>query len=397
MLIQVTVLASYGHTYDRGAINIWLEKSDKSPLTNKVLENIRLNRNIAVRQMLTTIAESTPPEVKTILTEEVINIDIESETTLQGHASRHEPNYLSTRHASRHEPNVLSPGHDSQQQFTHNTNMFNGCVHRKHAVSLILKKGKGVMWHEALYHSGAKFRESPIGRVKSGLRLFMYLWPFISKNQRNRTVGTTDGVAREFGELLYRNNLDEFMCPDFYDEVCEYPHCMEGETVIDCTCVPSISFNQVGKTIVGNLEKYGWVVMRGLIIDPSTATKINNMAMRGAGKEGAWKSIETSQKNHKMKYDHSSRFPQKLDNGYLGKLLSDIIEKIFDIMLQNTNYMIGRHNLLKNNGIVEHDQKPHADYPIRLSNTRVILNYIVILLSILCISYLIVVVIFVIY
>ena len=36
--------------------------------------------------------------------------------------------------------------------------------------------------------------------------------------------------------------------------------------------------------------------MRGLTIYPSIATEINNMAIKGAGKEGAWKSIETSEK-----------------------------------------------------------------------------------------------------
>ena len=29
--------------------------------------------------------------------------------------------------------------------------------------------------------------------------------------------------------------------------------------------------------------------MRGLTIDSSTATEINNMAMKGDGKKGAWK------------------------------------------------------------------------------------------------------------
>ena len=38
---------------------------------------------------------------------------------------------------------------------THDTQMSNGCVHRKHAVRLILNKGIRVMWHESLYHSGA--------------------------------------------------------------------------------------------------------------------------------------------------------------------------------------------------------------------------------------------------
>ena len=70
----------------------------------------------SVRQMLTSLAESTPPEGETISTEEVINIDIDSETTLEGHASRHNPKDLSTGHASRHEPNILSPGNASQKE-----------------------------------------------------------------------------------------------------------------------------------------------------------------------------------------------------------------------------------------------------------------------------------------
>ena len=77
------------------------------------------------------------------------------------------------------------------------------------------------------------------------------------------------------------------MCKDLYDDACECPQCMEGETVIECTCVPITSFNQVGETIVDNLEKYGWVVMRRLTIDPSTATDINTMAIKCYGKEWA--------------------------------------------------------------------------------------------------------------
>ena len=72
-----------------------------------------MNDNIAVRKMLTTLAERAPPEVETISTEEVININIKSETTLEGHALQYESNDLSAGHASRHEPNVLSLGNAS--------------------------------------------------------------------------------------------------------------------------------------------------------------------------------------------------------------------------------------------------------------------------------------------
>ena len=51
--------------------------------------------------------------------------------------------------------------------------------------------------------------------------------------------------------------------------------------------------------------------MRGLTIDSGTATSINNMALKGNGKEGAWKSIETSENIHKMKYDINSRIPNE--------------------------------------------------------------------------------------
>ena len=47
MIYKDPVLASDGITYEREAINTWLEASDKSPLTNIVLENNILHRNIA--------------------------------------------------------------------------------------------------------------------------------------------------------------------------------------------------------------------------------------------------------------------------------------------------------------------------------------------------------------
>ena len=81
--------------------------------------------------------------------------------------------------------------------------------------------------------------------------------PKISNNQRNRTVGTTDGVAQDYGDYVYRDQLDTNMCTHVYDDACECPQCMVGETVIDCTCVPDTSFNLVGDPTVGDLKKFG--------------------------------------------------------------------------------------------------------------------------------------------
>ena len=41
---------------------------------------------------------------------------------------------------------------------TYDTEMWNGCVHMKHAVRLILEKGMVAMCHESLDHFGTKSR-----------------------------------------------------------------------------------------------------------------------------------------------------------------------------------------------------------------------------------------------
>ena len=102
-----------------------------------------------------------------------------------------------------------------------------GMIHRKHAARLILAKGTVAMWHELLYHYRAKSRQTSTGLYEPDLRLFMYIWPFIANNQINRNVGTSNGVARKYGEYLHLDNLDTYMYTDFYDEVCECPDCTE--------------------------------------------------------------------------------------------------------------------------------------------------------------------------
>ena len=65
----------------------------------------------------------------------------------------------------------------------------------------------------------------------------------------------------------------------------------------------------------------------------------------------------------------STVVPKDWVDGKLGKLISNIREQIFSRILINTDYMMRRHILLKNDDIAEYDQKPHSDYPIRSFNT----------------------------
>ena len=109
--------------------------------------------------------------------------------------------------------------------------------------------------------------------------------------------------------------------------------------------------------------------MRGLTTNLPTTTRIDHMAMKGPGTQGTCKSIESSAKNHNMKYYINSRIPKYWTVGHLGRFLSNIKKEIFDGTLKNTDYIIGRHNLLKNDDIVKYDQNQYANYVIKSRKT----------------------------
>jgi hypothetical protein len=52
------VVAADGFTYERSAIENWLESHDHSPMTNEKLSHTNLNPNLVVKQILTTITQS---------------------------------------------------------------------------------------------------------------------------------------------------------------------------------------------------------------------------------------------------------------------------------------------------------------------------------------------------
>ena len=81
--------------------------------------------------------------------------------------------------------------------------------------------------------------------------------------------------------------------------------------------------------------------MRGLAIDPNTATEINTMTIKGAGKEGLGNQLKHQKINLKMKFDTNGRIPKDWADGNIGNVLSNIKEQIFNIILTNADYMMG--------------------------------------------------------
>ena len=69
------------------------------------------------------------------------------------------------------------------------------CLHHADAVRIILPEWMMIIWHESLYHAGAKSRNN-----SEDMRFFSYVYPDNDRSAYSRTKGTTDGVAREIGD-----------------------------------------------------------------------------------------------------------------------------------------------------------------------------------------------------
>ena len=98
--------------------------------------------------------------------------------------------------------------------------------------------------------------------------------------------------------------VNEHTCKQFYKDNPECEHCKEKKIVIDLREVPDNSHN-TGEHICGDLDKIGWVVLRGLIMKQPTYDAINEVSKKGKGNDGIWYSIETSESHRKMKYKTS--------------------------------------------------------------------------------------------
>ena len=97
------------------------------------------------------------------------------------------------------------------------------CLHKDCAIRLVLGPEMVVMWHEGLYHSGAKSRNTPEAQVDR--RFFAYLWPYVAANSRNRQAGSCDGVARASGDEVFRKNIHDCTCKYLYSETEDHHPC----------------------------------------------------------------------------------------------------------------------------------------------------------------------------
>ena len=110
------------------------------------------------------------------------------------------------------------------------------CLHCDNAVRIILPEWMMIIWHESLFHAGAKSRDN-----KQDMRFFSYVWPDNDMKSGMRTKGTMDGVACENGDQVYRNDITNKICTDMYKSKQTCKHCKIFEVTIDLTDISPIS------------------------------------------------------------------------------------------------------------------------------------------------------------
>ena len=254
-------------------------------------------------------------------------------------------------------------------------------IHCKNAIRLILPQWMMLIWHENLYHSGAKSRSDRNGNHIDDMRFFSYVWPELATSVGNRNRGLNDGVAREEGDLVYRENLSYHTCQHLWDESPPCQLCQQDETVIDLSNIPPRSY-LAGERIFGDLKELGWLVVRGVRVDEPTYHAINEEARRGRAANGKWNPIEDNGNNRKMKYKHTSVFNNQWLEGKRKEFIDGVTDVLNTIMQNRDNniyehyhnpsvainppkYVVEKFNLIKNDGRIYDDQILHRDFAPR--------------------------------
>ena len=254
------------------------------------------------------------------------------------------------------------------------------CLHHANAIKIILPPDMMIIWHEALFHAGAKSRNNQDGIPQEDLRFFSYVWPKVNYTPGSRMNDRTDGVLRESGDRVYRENISRKICREMYKSRTGCQYCNIPSEVLDLRHIPKHSYNP-GDRIMGDLDELGWIVVRGVRMTEDMYNSVEAVTKFGKKaqvvKNPHWYSIEERNNNRVMKYNHISTIhdvwysdPNLVE--FLGLLQNEVVKKALSIdkryttYRQQADYVLGKFNLLMNRGEVSCDQQAHTDYKPRV-------------------------------
>ena len=238
---------------------------------------------------------------------------------------------------------------------THKMSYQSHRIHSANRIRIRVATGMCIIWNEALYHSGAKSLEG-----RTSMRFFSFVHPYVDGIERNKQPRSVQAIMKENGRQVYRDFINCF-CSDCHNNSPRCLECENGELFIDLREVLEQSYT-IGEVILGDIDLYGWVVIRGIKLKEATRQAFERVSREGRGIDGTWHSVER-QANRQMKYTHSCQ-PSDLWNMdelsvFKTKITDKLLRKVFPGKMQ---YTLGKFNLLRNEGIIHEDQAPHSDY-----------------------------------
>jgi len=254
---------------------------------------------------------------------------------------------------------------------THNTRLDGDLIIHKHqGTRLILGANMSLGYNEATLHGASKSREytdeNGNSHTQEDMCLFNYAWPQAQNNTRTRNAGTTDGIAREYGREVYREQARRCVCNQLHADPPSCLECLQPQNVIDLRTISDDSCD-AGHVLAGNLHELGWVVVRGVRISSAQRDSIQKIAITGRGNDGTWHSADGMHPHLKMKYRHDTPNYKKWDEGSVKRYMECVLDTVVKrAIIPNGNiYCISRTNILKKSGVIMDDQCMHTDYPER--------------------------------
>ena len=90
-------------------------------------------------------------------------------------------------------------------------------------------------------------------------------------NTRDWAAGSSNKIIKEAGDRLYRKDLINHTCLQFYEE---YSTCYEcPKSVINLNSIDKTTYKS-GKRIIWCVKNYGWDVVRGMTMSDVTTILI---------------------------------------------------------------------------------------------------------------------------
>ena len=83
----------------------------------------------------------------------------------------------------------------------------------------------------------------------------------------------------------------------------------------------------IGEVILGDIDLYGWVVIRGIKLKDSTREALEHVSREGRGINGKWHPVER-QANRQMKYTHSCQPSNLWNMDELSVFKTNIMDKL---------------------------------------------------------------------